>query len=585
MPAGPIGPKYAGRYFDSLTSVAGVPLPSTAVTVRIAGTSTAAVLYSSRYKTATAANPVTSDIYGNLGFYVDPGLYDLVVNGITISSISVAADPLQHEGHSVDLNLDYTYGPASLDGSGRTISDRFSGDLAAAQAKFPNVTGLALTDTLDHAAVTQAMYDLGQIRTYGSYSNLGGRIYADGALVSNKTIYIKDGIVLGGSSDNHRTLKIVATATNAAHTSNHLVRLGPGTGSPHVSTGTRLVNANVVADAVSGLKAIYSDEAQENSGLFNVSASAVNAHVIHFSGSGVMNCRLVKVDPGVSLGTTGEYHGIYLENTGMIWLQDISGQAGDLGAVVCVNGGLKKISQLHGESAHSVLRIDAGVVIGDGITGHPTSITGATVDCRGGFWYFPPGGVDAMDDGNPVNGTAYVMRDDTGSGELGDLSSIIHTNQPQHWRMQASIASAALKLSTAGSGNLLEFGTANATRVTSTGVIETRNFVRVDAPSGGANGIDFREGAIGAEASRYTLQFRGDISDELQLAFGATRLLRFSSTGIGLYNTAPVAQATTAVASAAVVAGAGAAVLVDTTFDGYTIPQIVRAIRLLGAAA
>ena len=52
---------------------------------------------------------------------------------------------------------------------------------------------------------------------------------------------------------------------------------------------------------------------------------------------------------------------------------------------------------------------------------------------------------------------------------------------------------------------------------------------------------------------------------------------------IGLYDASPVARATTAQAPATHVAGAGTAVKDDDTFDGYTIAQVVAALRALGA--
>ena len=55
---------------------------------------------------------------------------------------------------------------------------------------------------------------------------------------------------------------------------------------------------------------------------------------------------------------------------------------------------------------------------------------------------------------------------------------------------------------------------------------------------------------------------------------------------IGFWNATPIAQPTTAVAAATVAAtGTGDVVAASTTFDGYTIPQIVKAIRNAGLLA
>ena len=51
------------------------------------------------------------------------------------------------------------------------------------------------------------------------------------------------------------------------------------------------------------------------------------------------------------------------------------------------------------------------------------------------------------------------------------------------------------------------------------------------------------------------------------------------------WNATPIVQPTTAVAAAVVVSGAGGNVKHDDTFDGYTVEQVVRALRNLGILA
>lgn len=85
---------YAGRYSpEAFLSNNGVPLRSTPITVYLAGTITLATLYTNRTRSGTVTNPISTDSRGNASFYADPGTYDLLVNGYTISSITVAADP------------------------------------------------------------------------------------------------------------------------------------------------------------------------------------------------------------------------------------------------------------------------------------------------------------------------------------------------------------------------------------------------------------------------------------------------------------------------------------------------------------
>jgi hypothetical protein len=54
---------------------------------------------------------------------------------------------------------------------------------------------------------------------------------------------------------------------------------------------------------------------------------------------------------------------------------------------------------------------------------------------------------------------------------------------------------------------------------------------------------------------------------------------------VGFYGVTPAARATTAVASAAGVANSGTTLNFATTFDGYTLAQVVRALRLVGILA
>ena len=68
----------AGLYGpEAILSVLGVPVTSSPVTVYQNGTTTVAAIYTDSNKGTPAFNPVTTDGYGNLAFYAEPGLYDL----------------------------------------------------------------------------------------------------------------------------------------------------------------------------------------------------------------------------------------------------------------------------------------------------------------------------------------------------------------------------------------------------------------------------------------------------------------------------------------------------------------------------
>ena len=71
-------------------------------------------------------------------------------------------------------------------------------------------------------------------------------------------------------------------------------------------------------------------------------------------------------------------------------------------------------------------------------------------------------------------------------------------------------------------------------------------------------------------------------------AGGTLRGLRIggsSSALVGLWGATPIVQPTTAVAAATRVGGGGTAVTDTDTFDGYTLAQIVKALRNIGALA
>jgi len=66
---------------------------------------------------------------------------------------------------------------------------------------------------------------------------------------------------------------------------------------------------------------------------------------------------------------------------------------------------------------------------------------------------------------------------------------------------------------------------------------------------------------------------------------GNTRLGNASGDSVGFYTTAGTAQQTTGVASATVVNGAAGDAITVTTFDGYTVAQVVRSLRNVGLLA
>ena len=89
-------------------------------------------------------------------------------------------------------------------------------------------------------------------------------------------------------------------------------------------------------------------------------------------------------------------------------------------------------------------------------------------------------------------------------------------------------------------------------------------------------------GAVTTDASTATW------ADKLDFVFSTgtgTKIGTATTQKIGFWNATPIVQPTTAVAAAVVVSGAGGNIKHDDTFDGYTVEQVVRALRNLGILA
>jgi hypothetical protein len=90
--------------------------------------------------------------------------------------------------------------------------------------------------------------------------------------------------------------------------------------------------------------------------------------------------------------------------------------------------------------------------------------------------------------------------------------------------------------------------------------------------------------------NRYALGLAGSlkINDTFNIVFDTTtgtKIATATTQKISFWNATPIVQPTTAVASATVVSGTGGNVKHDDTFDGYTVEQVVRALRTIGLLA
>jgi hypothetical protein len=85
----------------------------------------------------------------------------------------------------------------------------------------------------------------------------------------------------------------------------------------------------------------------------------------------------------------------------------------------------------------------------------------------------------------------------------------------------------------------------------------------------------------------------GDLTGNVTATTGTSTFANVEITGnagignagtdtIGFYGATKIVRPTTAITGATTVAGTGTAVTEDSTFDGYTIAQVVKALRNLG---
>lgn len=79
------GTTYAGQFYDTILAANTMPVVNTAVTVYQSDGSTVATLYTDQTRGTGLSNPVSTDSFGNLGFYTNPGIYVL--------SLTVAGSP------------------------------------------------------------------------------------------------------------------------------------------------------------------------------------------------------------------------------------------------------------------------------------------------------------------------------------------------------------------------------------------------------------------------------------------------------------------------------------------------------------
>ena len=129
---------YAGRAVlpALISDNRGNALPGINVTVYNRGTTVKPTLYTDRTKDTELANPFLTDAYGNVFPYVDPGEYDMLVNGVTIP-FSVVNDPAEPVDSEIG-DLSITNAKVAADAAiAQSKIDGLVADLAGKEPSIP----------------------------------------------------------------------------------------------------------------------------------------------------------------------------------------------------------------------------------------------------------------------------------------------------------------------------------------------------------------------------------------------------------------------------------------------------------------
>ena len=97
-------------------------------------------------------------------------------------------------------------------------------------------------------------------------------------------------------------------------------------------------------------------------------------------------------------------------------------------------------------------------------------------------------------------------------------------------------------------------------------------------------GVTVNTGGLTVSADGVNVTGNTVLNNNLTVS-GNSRLGNASGDTVGFYTTNGTTQQTTGVASADVVSGAAGDAITVTTFDGYTVAQVVRAVRNVGLLA
>jgi hypothetical protein len=161
-------------------------------------------------------------------------------------------------------------------------------------------------------------------------------------------------------------------------------------------------------------------------------------------------------------------------------------------------------------------------------------------------------------------------------------------------------------------GGLRTFSSGNAVEIGSFGTIPGSNISTFTASSGTQSGVVIRSNVNQSSSASFTdllinrteTSIGSGLQNLIDLQVGGvsrfavdkdgnividtttgTKIGTSTSQKIGLWNATPIVQPTTSVAAAAFVANSGPNIHQSSTFDGYTVEQVVKALRNIGILA
>lgn len=196
-----------------------------------------------------------------------------------------------------------------------------------------------------------------------------------------------------------------------------------------------------------------------------------------------------------------------------------------------------------------------------------------------------------------VNGTGRIAGDTTISGNITATKSQNANSRIEIINSTAGTASLAELKATSNANNSFQFGKTSTSYTTYKTLVAGDGYIYNNGNAGSISILnDFATGTIkftagGSSTVHWTINSNGNLeaNNAINMVFGTTtgtKIGTATSQKIGFWNATPIVQPTTAVAAATFAAVAGGSTIdTNDTFDGYTVGQVVKALRNLGILA